>query len=288
MRHARSRVAAGAALLLAAVAATSTGQAARATAPSTDPAVSYTVRFAHRTMDLTDGQGTLALRVTGSADRSLRLKAVILTSQTQFAYNSVYIDTSWPIVYDMGRHPVTKVSGSARSGVWRVRIPLRRHLPADTYHLQLVWRVDGVKEWKPLHKTVAITNPHSDTHAPALVSMDRPTQDATFSRHDQPKVSLHLRDPRAGVALVWVCYMDKDDTDEEPCDEAQLSKGTIHDGTWTTRMTNLTMLHPGAGAFRIILYDRVTLLSIWDAADNPVDYTLGKVIPSAGDFTLTP
>ncbi len=275
------------ALVLSALAGSPAGHAAPATDPP-EPTVTHSVRVLHRQMDLTEGPRRLVLRVTAHAARTLDLTRGIMTSATPWAMFGVNIETEYHNTYVMGSHPIKKLSGGDRGGVWRVRIPLQRHLPADAYHLSLDWNVGGVEAESTLTKTVVVTNPHSDTHAPVLVSLNRPAEEATFSRHDRPQVSLHLRDRGAGISLVWVCYLDTDDVNEEPCDEAHLASGTIHDGTWTTRMTNLTMLHPGDGAFRIQLNDRVTLFDVWDPADQPIDDFSGRVIPDGrGDFTLT-
>src|SRR4051812_8374863 len=161
------------ALVLSALAGSPAGHAAPATEQA-EPTVTHSVHVLHRQMDLTSGPRRLVLRVTAHAARKLDLTRVILTSATPWATFGVRIETEYHNTYVMGRHPIKKLRGGDRGGVWRVRFPLQRHLPADTYHLSLDWNVGGVEVENTLTKTVVVTNPHSHTHAPVLVSLGPP------------------------------------------------------------------------------------------------------------------
>jgi hypothetical protein len=257
---------------------------------STDPTVDQSVRLSFRKVDLTDGKRVLELRVKGSADARLHLLDVVMTDERgdNPPANGTWIDLRYPFGYRTGYRPIRKVSGGHRGGVWRVRIPLDRHLPAGAYGFFVYWEVGGVDVTRVLGKTVTIANRHSDTSPAVLVAQERPAAGATVSRSQAPRVALHLRASGAGVSLVWVCYYNVADPDNLRCDEAKPTSGTLHDGVWTTRLTRLRKLATGDVALRVTVYDRVTHESDWVPADQTSTYPDAQVIPGGrGHLTLT-
>jgi hypothetical protein len=206
---------------------------------------------------------------------------------------TVRVETAYPNGYVMGYRPIRKVSGGPRHGMWRVRIPLDRHLPADTYHFYLEWSVGGVDVESALKKTLTVDNTHSDTHPPVMLALQRPAAGASVPHKPWPTVSMHLRDRGAGVGLVWVCYYDLAGDPRAPgalqCDAARRRAGTKHDGIWTTRLTHLRKLDPGDVVLRITTYDRVMLECDWVPADQLADDGFpARVIPGGrGHINLT-
>jgi hypothetical protein len=251
------------------------------------PTIDRSVHVSFRHVDLTDGQRTLVIRVDASANARLVLASVDLTDRP--SGGGVFISTDSPD-YRLAYRPLRKVRGDARHGVWRARIRLDRHLPADVYHVSLHWKVGSASTdaWTGTGKTLTVTNAHSDTHPPVVIAQRRPLAGTAFSRSDEPRVSLHLRDRLAGVSLVWVCYYNVAYPDDLQCDEALKTSGTYHDGIWKTRLTRLHKLATGDVVLRLTTYDQVTLESDWVPADQIPLNGYARVIPGGrGHLTLT-
>ncbi|GAB4013388.1 hypothetical protein [Nocardioides ultimimeridianus] len=267
------------------------GATLAAPARATTPSVSQWVRVFHSQVDLTDGGVTEVLRIGGSSTSRLSLVGVVLSLSTPSSSGDVWLE-SWPNpAYATDPHPVTKLSGTATSGIWRVRIPLTRYVPAGTYRLAVKWRAGGADVFNGSVRTITIVNPHGDMSPPTLVSLNRPVEGASISQRTTPLISAHVTDTGSGVGLVYFCYLsDSDPSGEQPCEPATLATGTRRDGIWRAPMTLLSMLPTGPASMRVQLVDRVTRDSTWDPADE-LDAIDGPSTASAipygrGDFTI--
>jgi hypothetical protein len=263
---------------------------ARAHALARTAPVSQTVRVQHLHLDLTDGPALEQVVVTASSTRRLRLVGIQLDARD--ASGATQIGSVPNAIYPVDPRWTTKLSGDRDSGVWRVRLPVRRWTRAGDYDLSVSWKVGRMGPHViDTGKHVVIVNPHGDESAPVLTSLDRPAEGATVSRRRPPVVSFHAKDRGSGLGLAYVCYLSKAALSQAAtCDEVRLTDGTRHDGVYSGRLENLPYADApnGPAVFWIQLNDYAGWYSSWVAADVGQD-GFGSPIPDGrGDFTLVP
>jgi hypothetical protein len=144
-----------------------------------------------------------------------------------------------------------RVSGTVRDGVWEINGVVRRYSAPGTFHVEAdaTDRAGHQSHGVITAPTLAVRDRNPDTQPPEVVTLLRPTPDATFDVRNAAQhvvIKAHITDDLSGVFGVTLCPLKplNGGYTNEQCPLAHRVSGTSRDGVWRA---DATIAHDSVG-----------------------------------------
>jgi hypothetical protein len=182
----------------------------------------------------------------------------------------------------------TRSSGTARDGIYRLRIRVPAHVEPGSYELWVRIRPRVGPDSETSYLTLPVEADQRDVAGPVLEQVIKPGPAVTYHVDQTPTVKLRVTDALAGARRVSVCYRRMPGPSGPHCNLASLVSGSAQDGMWRARLTDLRYLGEGDGEIYIDIGDDAGNSGLW-RGPSAVDIPGALLIPGGvGAFTVVP